>query len=254
MVYTLKGRKVLVTGASRGLGAVIAEHFAKEGCAVALNYFSSPEKAQMLAKKIETEYEVKAIIVQGDMGKEAECTRTVQETISKLGGLDIIISNAGYTRFAKFEDIFSPTGEDWDTCFAVNVKAQTWLLKAAFETLTSNPEGGVFIMTSSMAGTKMSGSSMPYSVTKAAQLHLMKCLANTQGPKIRINAVLPGLLLTDWGLLYPAAMIERGKQMAKLNKVTDLDECAATYVDIAHNSSMTGQQIFVDAGLGIALP
>ncbi|RAL59374.1 hypothetical protein DID88_006863 [Monilinia fructigena] len=76
--------------------------------------------------------------------------------------------------------------------------------------------------------------SMPYSVTKAAQLHLMKCLAATQGPKVRINAVLPGLLLTEW---------------AYLKQVTDIGDCAQVFVDISKNSSMTGQKIQVDSGL-----
>jgi NAD(P)-dependent dehydrogenase (short-subunit alcohol dehydrogenase family) len=62
--------------------------------------------------------------------------------------------------------------------------------------------GGAFIVTSSIAGISAAGSSMAYSVTKAAQLHLIRCLASTQGPKIRINAVLPGLLLTDWVSLH----------------------------------------------------
>jgi len=72
------------------------------------------------------------------------------------------------------------------------------LVREALPTFNANPEGGAFIITSSIAGTSLSGSSMAYSVTKAAQLHLMRCLANTQGKKCRINAVLPGLLLTEW--------------------------------------------------------
>ena len=72
------------------------------------------------------------------------------------------------------------------------------LFRAAAPHLNANSEGGAFLMTSSVAGVKQQGSSMPYSITKAAGLHLMKCLAKTQGPKIRVNAVLPGLVLTDW--------------------------------------------------------
>ena len=71
-------------------------------------------------------------------------------------------------------------------------------MKAAVPAFASNPEGGVFIITSSIAGRTVGGSSMPYSVTKAAQLHLMRCLAKTQGPSVRVNAVLPGWLDTEW--------------------------------------------------------
>ncbi|RDW61057.1 short-chain dehydrogenase protein [Coleophoma cylindrospora] len=218
MPYALKGRNVLVTGGSRGLGELICLKFASEGCNVAINYVSSADRAKGIAEKIEKDYGVKAVIIQGDMGKEADCARTVQESIAELGGLDILISNAGYTRFSQFADISAPTTEDWDMCFAVNVKAQTHLMKSAQATFNANPEGGVMIITSSIAGEYVGGSSMPYSVTKAAQLHLMRCLASTQAPKIRVNAVLPGLLLTEWGLKYGEKAIQDLKDRAWLKK------------------------------------
>jgi len=93
---------------------------------------------------------------------------------------------------------------------------------------------------------------MAYSVTKAAQLHLMRCLANTQGKKVRINAVLPGLLLTEWGQKYSPEQIKALEERAVLKSVTDLSECADMYIAIARNTSMTGQRIAVDAGLNIA--
>ncbi|KAM0091078.1 hypothetical protein ACP6JD_005522 [Aspergillus fumigatus] len=98
------------------------------------------------------------------------------------------------------------------------------LMQAAKPILEKNADGGVYIMTSSIAGITPDGSSMGYSVTKAAALHLMKHLALSVGPKIRVNAVLPGLLLTDW---------------------TDLEDCANMFVTLAKNTSMTGQQIVV---------
>lgn len=132
------------------------------------------------------------------MGLEADCVRAVQEAVSALGGLDIIISNAGYTNFSDFTDLAAPTTEDWDTCFAVNVKAQTHLLRTALPTFNANPEGGVMIITSSIAGEYTGGSSMPYAVTKSAQLHLMRCLAATQGPKVRVN----GKLWVLWDVIH----------------------------------------------------
>ena len=77
------------------------------------------------------------------------------------------------------------TDGEWDKCWNVNVKGNLALLRAAMPTFNANSEGGVFLLTSSIAGTSLSGSSMAYSVTKAAQLHLMKCLAKTQGRKLR---------------------------------------------------------------------
>jgi len=92
---------------------------------------------------------------------------------------------------------------------------------------------------------------MPYSVTKAAGLHLMKCLASTQGPKVRVNAVLPGLLLTDWGMKYSPEHIEQMKGLAKLKQETKLDDCADAFIAAAKNTSMTAQKIQVDSGLYI---
>ncbi|KAH8799177.1 short-chain dehydrogenase/reductase-like protein sdr [Xylogone sp. PMI_703] len=249
MPYSLKGRNVLVTGGSRGLGEIVCLKFAEEGSNVAINYNSSAKKAEELAAKLVKEYGVKTITIQGDMGSESDCIKVVEETIKGLGGLDILVSNAGYTRFSNFDDISTTTMEDWDKCYAVNVKAQIHLMKAASSTFKANLEGGSFIITSSAAGEIISGSSMPYSVTKAAQLHLMRCLAKTQAPKVRVNAVLPGLLLTEWGKKYSPEMIKAITAAAWLQAPTDLEDCAQSYVDIARNTSLTGQKIQIDSGL-----
>ncbi|KAL8781451.1 MAG: hypothetical protein Q9194_000324 [Teloschistes cf. exilis] len=205
MPYNLKGRNVLITGASRGLGVLIAERFAAEGSNVAINYNASEDRAKQVAEKIKKTTDVKVIIVKGDQGVLADCENTVQKTIDGLGGIDIIVSNAGWTKFTQFGDLDALSEEEWDKCWAVNCKGNLHLLRKALPTFNANPDGGIYLMTSSIAGINPSGSTMAYSVTKAAGLwpeiaglQLMKCLASTQGPKVRVNAVLPGLLLTEW--------------------------------------------------------
>jgi [acyl-carrier-protein] S-malonyltransferase len=136
------------------------------------------------------------------MTSTAEAKRAVQETICQLGGLDIIIANAGWTRFSSWADLDSMTEEEWDRCWSANVKVPKALLSEARSTFDSNPDGGCMITTGSIAATSQAGSSMPYAVTKAAQLQLVKCLAVTVGPKIRVNTVLPGLLLTEWVCIF----------------------------------------------------
>ncbi|KAF7904965.1 uncharacterized protein EAF01_005487 [Botrytis porri] len=249
MPYKLHNRNVLVTGGTRGLGEVICLKFAAEGCNIAINYVSRREKAQEMKEKMEREWGVKVFCLMGDMSQESDCISVVKETIKEFGGLDIIISNAGYTRFSTFSDLSAPTPDDWQKCYATNVVAQSILLREALSTFETNDEGGVFIMTSSIAGVIAGGSCMPYSVTKAAQLHLMKCLAATQGPKVRVNAVLPGLILTEWGKTYSEEDQKKLKDKAYLKRVTDIEDCAQAFVDIAKNSSMTGQKIQVDSGL-----
>ncbi|KAF1986672.1 NAD(P)-binding protein [Aulographum hederae CBS 113979] len=251
MPYKLKDRSVLITGGSRGLGAVIARHFASQGSNIAINYLHSAGAAEKLAVEIRG-MGVQACVIQADCGKIADCEKCVEETIKVFGCLDIIIGNAGWTKFSDFGDLNALSEEDWDKCWAVNVKGNLALLRKALPAFNSNPEGGCFIMTSSIAGTSTAGSSMAYSVTKCAQLHLMKCLAQTQGQKIRVNAVLPGLLLTEWGKKYPGEQIAALKERSVLKMETDLDDCADAFVMIAKNTSMTGQKIAVDAGLMVS--
>ncbi|MCJ1355396.1 MAG: hypothetical protein MMC33_005387 [Icmadophila ericetorum] len=233
MPYSLKGRNVLVTGGSRGLGALVAEKFAEEGCNIAINYVSNVESAKQVAGKIEEQWKSKTVIVQGDVGVLADCKNVVQESIKGLGGLDIIISNAGWTKFSVFGDLDALSEEEWDKCWAVNVKGNLHLLREALPTFNANPDGGAFLITSSIAGVIPSGSTMAYAVTKAAGLQLMKCLAVTQGPKVRINAVLPGLLLTEWGRKYSPERIKNLTERAPLKKVAELEDTADAFVALA---------------------
>ena len=152
----------------------------------------------------------------------ADCARCVQETIKALGGIDVVVGNAGWTKFTDFSDMDAMSEAEWDRAWAVNVKGNHALLKEALPTFRENAEGGVFLITSSIAAISLGGSSMAYSVTKAAQVHMMKCLANTQGEKVRINAVLPGLLLTDWGNLYGEERLAMLKDRAVLKKEVSL--------------------------------
>jgi len=240
---------VLITGGTRGLGALVAEKFAAEGCSIAINYVSNVERAKETAEKLEKEYGVKVVVVQGDVGILEDCVKTVKESISGLGGLDIIISNAGWTKFSAFNDLHALSEEDWDKCWAINVKGNLHLLREALPTFNANPDGGAFLMTSSVAGISPSGSTMAYSVTKAAGLHLMKCLATTQGPKVRVNAVSPGLLLTEWGSQYSPERIKAIEERSALKKISDLEDTADLFITLAKNSSMTGVNVQIDAGL-----
>jgi NAD(P)-dependent dehydrogenase (short-subunit alcohol dehydrogenase family) len=156
----------------------------------------------------------------------SDCSRCVQETIKAFGGLDIIIANAGWTRFSDFADLASMSDDEWTKCWMVNVMGPKKYVEAAMPTFNSNPEGGVVIITGSIAGQSLGGSSMPYSVTKAAQIHMMKCIAKSQGKKLRMNAVLPGLLLTDWGNEYGPERIKVLQEAAALKQEVSIRRLA----------------------------
>ncbi|EZF32522.1 hypothetical protein H109_00772 [Trichophyton interdigitale MR816] len=251
MPYSLNGRNVLVTGGSRGLGAMVAEKFAAEGSNIAINYYSSEAQAKELAAKIEADHKVKAIVIQGDVALRADCENLVKKTIELLGGIDVIISNAGWTKISRFGDLNALTDDEWDKCWNTNVKANLHLFREAEPTFNANPEGGAFIITSSVAGATPGGSSMAYSVSKAASIHLMKGLASSQSSKIRTNAVLPGLLLTEWGQRFPPEVQKGYVEKAALKRVPDIEDCADVFVSIAKNYSMTGQEIQLDSGFHI---
>jgi NAD(P)-dependent dehydrogenase (short-subunit alcohol dehydrogenase family) len=105
VLFNLKDKVALVTGGSAGLGAAIVERLAQEGCNVAINYSNSRDRAEALAKKIIETFGVKAVVLQGDVGSEQVCQELVDKTVELLGGLDVVISNAGYTRFVEFPNI-----------------------------------------------------------------------------------------------------------------------------------------------------
>ncbi|KAM0715489.1 hypothetical protein Q7P37_008987 [Cladosporium fusiforme] len=234
-----------------GLGAVIARKFAAEGSNVAINYANNEAPAQALAEELQSTHSVKTTVIKADAGSMSEVESCVQAAIKALGGLDIVIANAGWTRFSDFADLDALSEAEWDKCWKTNVMGVKQLVASAVPTFNSNAEGGVVLVTSSIAGRSIGGSSMAYSVTKAAQLHLVKCVAKTQGSKVRANAVLPGLLLTEWGLEYGEERIGFLKDQAALKKETDLEDCADMFVSLAKNTSITGQHIQVDSGLAI---
>ncbi|KAF1922079.1 short chain dehydrogenase/reductase [Ampelomyces quisqualis] len=250
MPYELKNRNVLVTGGSAGLGALLSTTFASLGCNVAINYFNRTGPAEAVADECRG-HGVRAVVVQADMTCPSEARRAVKETTEKLGGLDVILANAGWTRFSEWKDLESMSEEEWDKCWSANVKVPKALLSAAQSTFNANPDGGIMITTGSIAGISQGGSSMPYAVTKAAQLQLVKCLAVSVGPKIRVNTVLPGLLLTEWGLKYSEERIQALQSAAMLKHETFLDDCVDAFVMLARNTSMTGMRIQVDAGLNV---
>lgn len=111
--------------------------------------------------------------------------------------------------------------EDWDRCFLYNVKAHLWLCHAARDEL--NKTEGAFITTASLAGVKPSGSSLAYSVTKAACIHLTKALAVICAPKIRCNSLSPGLILTEWGMKFGEQKIEAARKNTKLQRLASIE-------------------------------
>lgn len=217
----------LVTASSAGLGAATARGLALTGFRTVINNNSNDEKANVLVNEIskatthfvdavanDSTQQDRCIAIKADMSQPQEIQRLMEETVRAMGRLDVVISNQGWTRMRNFNDLDDNVDEtDWDGCFNMNVKSHLWLFHAAQPQL--NKTEGCFVSVASLAGVIPSGSSIvceskaglfpehrltevlqAYSVTKAAQLHLVKALAKISGPAIRVNSVSPGILLT----------------------------------------------------------
>ncbi|KAH8687188.1 short chain dehydrogenase/reductase-like protein [Tricladium varicosporioides] len=245
---------VLITASSAGLGAEAARAFAAGGARVVINYFSRSEKADEVIKELEAlqppasgDITPRFFALKADASKRLDMIQLVEDSVAKMGRLDCVVSNHGWTKVRNFQDLEDNVEEDdWDRCFNMNVKSHLWLFHAAKKYLENS--SGSFITTASIAGVTPSGSSMAYSVTKAAQIHLMKALAKTSGPHIRVNSISPGLLLTEWGLNFPQAKIDNNINNSVLKRLATVEDCARQIVCLANNSSQTGTNTVIDGG------
>ncbi|KAF2156999.1 oxidoreductase ucpA [Myriangium duriaei CBS 260.36] len=244
----------LITAGTAGLGAQIARVLAPD-YRVVINFANNADRAASVLKELEaipsthtSPSQPRFHAVQGDVGNRDAINKLVDETVKTMGRLDVVVSNAGWTRITNFFNIEEQMEEsDWDKCFLYNVKAHLWLAYASRNALKESQ--GTFITTASVAGVKPSGSSLPYAVTKAAAIHLTKSLANIMAPDVRCNSVSPGLLLTEWGMKFSEEKREKSRQNSKLKRLATVEDVAEQVRCLAKNNSMTGNNILLDGGL-----
>lgn len=243
----LAGKVALITGGGTGLGREVALRLAREGMNLAVNYAHSRQEAEQTVAELQAAG-VRAGAFQADMAEIPQIRELVAQVERAFGRLDLLIHNAGTTRFIPLKEVEAVSQADWDRMFAVNTRSAFFLAQAAAPLLRRSGDGQI-ITTSSIAGLGTRGSSLPYCVSKAALIHLTKCLAVALAPDIRVNSVAPGLLMTRWVADFPAERLRQMADAALLKQSTDLADAAAAYVMLAKNRSMTGQVIVVDAGL-----
>lgn len=188
----LQGKVAVVTGASKGIGASIAQYYGDEGASVVVNYASSKDGADRVVASI-TGKGGKAIAVQGDLSKQADIQRLFAETKKAFGKLDILVNNAGIYELQPLENI---TPEHFHKQFDLNVLG---LILASQEAVKLfGPEGGNIINISSVVGPMPSAQASVYSATKAAVDAVTIALSKELGPKkIRVNSLNPGMVETE---------------------------------------------------------
>mgnify|MGYP001088840383 CR=1 FL=1 len=248
----LKGRKALVTGGDSGIGRAAAIAYAREGADVAMSYLPSEEKdAQEVIALIEAEGR-KAIALPGDITDEAWSRQLVEETVNGLGGLDILVINAGRQQFR--ENIAEVSSEDFDKTLKTNLYALHWIAQAAVPHL---PAGAAVITTASVQAYEPSDILLDYATTKAGIVAYTKALAKQLIEKgIRANVVAPGPF---WTVLQssggqPQDKVTKFGEQSQFGRPGQPVEIAPVYVLLAsqEGSYITGEVYGVTGGAGIA--
>ncbi len=230
----LEGKSAIVTGGGTGVGLQTALLLAEQGCSVLVNYSRSREGAEKAAAECERRG-VKAIAVRADVSQDEDCRAMVAEAEKAFGRLDVLINNAGYTKFVGHDDLDGLEPEDWQKILGVNLLGPFLCTRAARPLLEADG-GGEIVMTSSVAGLIGMGSSIAYCASKAGLNNLTVTLARTLAPKIRVNAIAPGFIDGEWlkegfGDAYEKireSMIER----TPLKRVATPDSVAAGILSI----------------------
>ncbi len=229
----LAGRKALITGGDSGMGRAAAIAFAREGADVAINYLPDEEADAREVVELIRAAGRKAVPLPGDLRDAAFCRRLVQDAISQLGGLDIIVSNAG--RQQSRASILEMTDEDFDATMRTNIYAPFHIIKAALPNLKP---GSAIIATTSEQAYDPSPDLYDYAQTKAATMNFVKSLAKQLGPKgIRVNGVAPGPI---WTPLQVSGGASEGKVVtfgatAPLGRAGQPAELAGIYVRLAED-------------------
>jgi NAD(P)-dependent dehydrogenase (short-subunit alcohol dehydrogenase family) len=188
----LAGRKALITGGDSGMGRAAAIAYAREGADVAINYYPTEEPDAREVIQLIEEAGRKGVPIPGDLREEAFCRKLVQDAVEKLGGLDIVVCNAG--RQQTRPSILDLSTEDFDATMKTNIYAPFWIIKAALPHLAP---GSAIIGTTSEQAYDPSPELYDYAQTKAATMNYVKSLAKQLGPKgIRVNGVAPGPVWT----------------------------------------------------------
>jgi 3-oxoacyl-[acyl-carrier protein] reductase len=240
-----KPKVALVTGAATGIGRAVAIGCARRGLAVGVNYSRSRKDAE------ETLAEVRRLGVPADLfacnvADDRSVRTMVAQCREKFGGLDVLVNNAGTTRFIDHADLEAVTDEVWDEILGVNLKGTFYCCRAALPVLQER--SGCIINITSVAGFQGNGSSIPYAASKAALNCMTKSFARAFGPRVRVNAIAPGPVTTRW-LAGREKLIEGFVKQTPLGRAATPEDIAEVVEFLAFGASlMTGQVLIVDGG------
>tara|TARA_B100000886_G_C20375428_1_gene471569 strand:- start:166 stop:921 length:756 start_codon:yes stop_codon:yes gene_type:complete len=244
----VNNKVVVVTGASKGLGAEICLKLAKERYKVVIVYKSSTNDAKKVL--LECQKLSDALLVKADVSKEKSCRRIVKTVKNKFGNINILINNAAKTKFVKFESLHELNEIDFLDIYKTNVISAFLMSRACYKSMreTQNPK---IINISSIASLGL-GSSIAYACSKGALNTLSLSLARTLSPEITVNTISPGYIKTSWHgskkeVLKKAKIYEKQVMLKRSASAEEVAKTVMWYVKSPH--LITGENIFVDGGL-----
>jgi glucose 1-dehydrogenase len=253
----LKGKNVLVTGGSSGIGQAIAVRFAQYGANVAINYLRQPEEAHDTEEQVHAcvhkvrQEGVRDVLVGGDVSKEEDVVRMVREAAEGLGGLDVLVNNAGIQISRPSEELSSA---DFDRVLAVNLRGSFMCAREAIRHFLAGDDGGSIVNISSVHQLIPKPNYLGYSTSKGGMQNLTRTLAlEYAGRGIRVNGVGPGATVTPINRAWIDDPDKRAQveQHIPMRRAGDADEMAGVTCFLASDLAayITGQTIFVDGGL-----
>jgi glucose 1-dehydrogenase len=253
----LKGKNVLVTGGSSGIGQAIAVRFAEYGANVAINYLTTPDEAQDTEDQVQAcahrvrQEGVRDVLVQGDVSSEEDVVRMVGEAAGELGSLDVLINNAGI-QISKPSDQL--TSGEFDKVLAVNLRGSFLCAREAIKRFLAAEKPGVIVNVSSVHQLIPKPDYLGYSCSKGGMMNLTRTLALEYAERgIRVNGIGPGATITPINSAWIDDPVkkEQVESHIPMRRAGTADEMGGVACFLASDDAayITGQTIFVDGGL-----
>jgi glucose 1-dehydrogenase len=253
----LKGKNVLVTGGSSGIGQAIAVRFAEYGANVAINYLTTQDEARGTEEQVQAcahrvrQEGVRDVLVQGDVSNEDDVVRMVAQARDELGGLDVLINNAGIQISRPSHELSS---RDFDRVLAVNLRGSFLCAREAIKAFLDEDQGGVIINVSSVHQIIPKPDYLGYSVSKGGMMNLTRTLALEYAARgVRVNGIGPGATITPINSAWIDDPVKKAQVESHIpqGRAGTADEMGGVACFLASDDAayITGQTIFVDGGL-----